>query len=136
MLAASFMLSYLKSSDVNMIDAASRKFSVKLFCPKRLQIMDQEFPELQNIVPCELGSSFNNDSSGSEKLSFNSSSNIEYGDWKTSLIMCYKHLRPTGPAPTTRTLFLSFRLLPPYNLSAAFFSSILKISLYLKGNTS
>ena len=51
-----------------MVDGSCRELPVKLFSPESLQVVNEELPELEDIVPGELGPPLHDDRPGPEEL--------------------------------------------------------------------
>ena len=62
----------LESSDVDVVDGSCRELPVKLFSPESLQVVDEKFPQFEDVIPGELWSPLHYDGSGSEQLSLES----------------------------------------------------------------
>ena len=62
----------LESSYVDVVDGSCRELPVKLFSPKSLQVVNEKFPEFEDVVPGELWPPLHYDGSGPEKLSLQS----------------------------------------------------------------
>ena len=55
----------LECPDIDVVDASSSKLAIEFLGSQRFQIIDQKFPQFQDIVSCELWPSFNNNCSSS-----------------------------------------------------------------------